>query len=343
MPLLTVEERPFNAETPLEELSQSTTPADLFFVRTHFDIPRLDPSAYRLAVEGGLRTVPSLSLSEIHALPARTITATLECAGNGRMLLEPPVPGVRWGFGAASTARFTGTSLHHLVDRAGIPDTAAEILFVGADSGEVEPGRKVAFERSLPVSWARHPDTILAWKLNDEPLTPLHGFPLRLVVPRFYAVASVKWLTRIRFLKEPFLGHFQAEKYRYLSERGIPENSPVAAMRVRALISRPFHGEALPLGPTEILGVAWSGEASIREVEISFDGGSSWRRADLERPPSEYAWTPWRIGWTPPSPGEYAILSRATDTAGNTQPLSQAWNAQGYGNNAVQRVDVRIR
>jgi DMSO/TMAO reductase YedYZ molybdopterin-dependent catalytic subunit len=343
VPLLTVEERPFNAETPLGDLSQAITPADLFFVRTHFDIPKLDPSEYRLAVEDGLRTVAPLTLSEIHALPARTITATLECAGNGRMLLEPPVPGVRWGFGAVSTARFTGASLHHLLERAGIPDSAAEILFVGADSGDVEPDRKVAFERSLPVSWARHPDTILAWELNGEPLTSPHGFPLRLVVPRWYAVASVKWITRIRFLKEPFQGHFQTEKYRYQSESGIPENSPVAAMRVRALVSRPFHGETLALGRAEIRGVAWSGEAPIREVEVSFDGGGSWRSADLERPSSEHSWTPWHIDWTPPSPGDYAIVSRATDAAGNTQPLSQAWNAQGYGNNAVQRVDVRIR
>jgi DMSO/TMAO reductase YedYZ molybdopterin-dependent catalytic subunit len=343
VPLLTVEERPFNAETPLRDLSRSVTPSDLFYVRSHFDIPRLDASEYRLAVEGGLRTVPALSLSEIRALPPRTITATLECAGNGRMLLEPPVPGVRWGFGATSTARFTGASLHHVLDRVGIPDTAVEVLFVGADSGEVEPGRKIAFERSLPLSLARHPDTILAWELNDEPLTPLHGFPMRLVVPRWYAVASVKWLTGIQFLREPFQGHFQAEKYRYQGEKGTPENSPVAAMRVRALVSRPAHGEVLSLAPVEILGVAWSGDAPIRVVEVSFDGGSSWRVADLEQASSEYSWTPWRIGWTPPSPGEYAILSRASDAAGNIQPLSQAWNVQGYGNNAVQRVDVRVR
>ncbi|MCI0658785.1 MAG: molybdopterin-dependent oxidoreductase, partial [Acidobacteria bacterium] len=200
MRLITIEENPYNAETPMRELSRVITPTELFYVRSHFDIPDLAPSTHRLQVEGAVRVPLDLGLREIMDLPSRSVTATLECAGNGRIGLKPRASGVPWAFGATSTAHFTGTSLHHLLDRAGIQDAAVEALFIGADRGEVEPGRTVAFERSLPLSLARHADTLLAWEMNGEPLTPLHGSPLRLVVPRWYAVASVKWLTRIRIL-----------------------------------------------------------------------------------------------------------------------------------------------
>jgi DMSO/TMAO reductase YedYZ molybdopterin-dependent catalytic subunit len=178
--------------------------------------------------------------------------------------------------------------------------------------------------------------------MNGQPLTPLHGFPVRLVVPRWYAVASVKWLTRIRLLAEPFEGHFQTEKYRYLGERGTQENSPIRTMRVRSLITAPSQGDLLSRATQEITGVAWSGDAPIAGVAVSVDGGTSWRSAELASPPSEYSWTAWRVAWTPASPGEHALLSRATDAAGNTQPMDQIWNVQGYGNNAVQHVRVRV-
>jgi DMSO/TMAO reductase YedYZ molybdopterin-dependent catalytic subunit len=340
--LITIEDHPYNAETPMRELSRVITPIESFFVRSHFDIPDLNPSTHRLQIEGAVRLPLSLDLSEIKALPERRITATLECAGNGRIGLEPKVPGVRWAFGAASTAHFKGASLHHLLDRAGIEDSAVEAVFVGADCGEVEPGRTVPFERSLPISLARHPDTLLTWEMNGEPLTPLYGSPLRLLVPRWYAVASVKWLTRIRIVTQPFQGHYQTEKYVYEQEAGIPDKTPVSLMRVRAVIARPAEGETLPRDKTEISGMAWAGQAPIRKVDVSVDGGRSWMAATLGPAPSEQAWTPWSLSWSPASPGEHLLLARGTDATGQTQPLTQTWNIQGYGNNVAHKVRVKV-
>ncbi len=343
MRLITIEENPYNAETPMRELSRILTPTELFYVRSHFDIPDLDPAAHRLQIEGAVSVPLNLGLKEIQDLPSRSVTATLECAGNGRIGLEPKVPGVRWAFGATGTAHFTGASLHHLLDRAGIQDAAVEALFIGADRGEVEPGRTVAFERSLPMSLTRHADTLLAWEMNGEPLTRLHGSPLRLVVPRWYAVASVKWLTRIRILTQPFQGHYQTEKYLYEREKGTADKTPVTTMRVRAVIARPAEGEVVPGEGVEIAGMAWAGEAPIRKVEVSVDGGRSWSESILGASPSEYSWTPWRLSWSPASPGEHLLVARATDAAGHAQPLGQSWNAQGYGNNVVHQVRVKVR
>jgi len=340
--LITIEENPFNAETPMRELSEIITPTESFYVRSHFDIPDLSPSTHRLKIEGAVRVPLDLDLAEIKALPARSVTATLECAGNGRIGLEPKVPGVRWAFGAASTARFTGASLVHLLDRAGVQGAAVEALFIGADRGEVEPGRTVAFERSLPLSLARHPDTLLTWEMNGEPLSPLHGSPLRLMVPRWYAVASVKWLTGIRILTEPFQGHYQTEKYLYEQEPGTPDRTPVSLMRVRAIISRPDEGATLPREKATLTGMAWAGEAPIALVEVSTDGGRSWSEAILGSAPSEYSWTPWSLEWTPVASGDHLLMARATDASGTIQPLRQSWNAQGYGNNVVHQVRVKV-
>jgi DMSO/TMAO reductase YedYZ molybdopterin-dependent catalytic subunit len=343
LPLITVEEHPFNAETPLRELSRAITPTDSFYVRSHFDIPSLDPSTYRLDLEGAVRTPLKLSLAEIQAFPARQLTATLECAGNGRVRLEPPVPGVRWGFGATSTAQFSGISLRQLLDRSGVLASGVDVLFIGADRGEVEPGRTVAFERSLPLGMAQQEDTLLAWEMNGEPLTRAHGAPLRLVVPHWYAVASVKWLTRIRILTHAFEGHYQTEKYLYEEESGTPDGAPVTQMRVRAIIAHPGESETLPCSPIDICGMAWAGGASIHKVEVSVDGGISWREAQLGMRPSEHSWVPWRLTWSPSSPGPCVIVARATDSLGKTQPLEQSWNAQGYGNNIAHRVRVLVR
>jgi DMSO/TMAO reductase YedYZ molybdopterin-dependent catalytic subunit len=343
VPLITIEEDPYNAETPMHELSRLITPTELFYVRSHFDVPDLNPSAHRLQVEGAVRVPLQLGLEEIRALPPRSVTATLECAGNGRVGLDPSVPGVPWAYGATGTAQFTGASLLHLLELAGIQDAAVEALFIGADRGEVEPGRTVAFERSLPMPLARHPDTLLVWEMNGAPLTPRHGSPLRLVVPRWYAVASVKWLSRIRILTQPFQGHYQTEKYLYEQEAGTPDPTPVSTMRVRAVIARPVEGETLPREKTEIKGMAWAGDAPIRKVDVSVDGGRSWSAADLGSTPSEYAWTPWSLIWFPARPGDYLLMTRATDAAGRAQPLTQSWNAQGYGNNLVHQVRVKVR
>lgn len=332
-----------NEEAPLHVLAEPVTPTEHFYQRTNFLVPEIDPANWSLSIGGAVRNALTLGLDELRALPAQSVTMTMECAGNARSLVTPLPPGQPWGLGAVSTARFKGVRLRDVLERAGVREGALEVLFVGADAGVVSPGRTVRFERSLPLDRALHPDVLLAWEMNGEPLPPRHGYPLRLVVPGWYGVASVKWLTQIRVLDAPFDGHFQTERYIYLAEPGIADGTPVTAMRVRALIVHPAEGEQLPSGAaTTVRGTAWSGEAPVRRVEVSVDGGATWRDAHLGAAASEYAAVPWSIAWTPVDAGRHVLLSRASDEAGNVQPMEHVWNELGYGNNAVHRLEVEV-
>jgi DMSO/TMAO reductase YedYZ molybdopterin-dependent catalytic subunit len=341
--LVTVTEHPFNAEAPLEALAELLTPTPLFYVRCNFAMPEIEPGSWRLVVDGEVEHSIELTLAELRALPQRSVTLTIECAGNGRLHMAPVPSGTAWNLGAVSTATFTGVPLRHLLERVRPAETAREVLFLGADGGDVETGQTVSFARSLPLAAARAPEVLLAWAMNDEPLPREHGAPLRLVVPGWYGMASVKWLVGIRLLAEPFHGHFQTERYIYVQERGTPDGTPVTRMRVRSLIASPADGAELGAAPVRVRGSAWSGHGGIRRVEVSTDGGATWAEAELGTPPSQHAATPWRLEWLPPGAGLYQLISRATDEAGNHQPLEQVWNAQGYGNNVVQRIEVRVR
>lgn len=336
------EEEPFNGGTPLAALADPLVPNRLFYVRNHFAVPRIEAGTWRLAVEGAVERRLDLSLADLQALPAREVTVTLECAGNGRTLMTPSPGGTPWTLDAVSTARFAGTSLVEVLDRVGVRETVVEILFTGADRGEVEGGRTIAFERSLPVAVARDPDVLLAWEMNREPLPPDHGHPVRLVVPRWYGVASVKWLERVAALERSFEGYYQGEKYVWIGDAAEPEGAPVTRMRVRAAIARPGDGARLPRAPVEIAGTAWSGEGPIARVDVSVDGGATWAVATLGRPVGSHAAVPWSLVWTPERPGRHEILARAADATGSVQPLEPVWNAQGYGNNVVQRVPVEV-
>lgn len=340
--LVTVEERPFNAEAPMEALGEPLTAPDAFYVRNHFDAPELDGNEWRLRL-GGLAGRPrTFSLAELRSLPGRELAVTLECAGNGRRAMRPRPPGTPWAFGAVSTGRFAGVPLVELLDRVDLDPSARELAFYGADEGEVEPGRTEPFARGLPLEVARDPDVLLAWEMNGEPLAPAHGHPLRLVVPGWYAVASVKWLVRIEARSRPFAGYYQSERYVYAGDPEVAEGESVTRMRPRAAIARPADGARLPPKPTDVAGTAWSGAGSIRRVEVSVDGGRSWTDASLGEPLSPHAATPWRHRWRPRRAGAYEILARATDAAGQSQPLEPRWNRFGYGNNVVQRVRVEV-
>jgi DMSO/TMAO reductase YedYZ molybdopterin-dependent catalytic subunit len=245
-----------------------------FYVRNHFQIPDLDPEGWRLRVTGLVERELSLSLRDLHNLPTQTLVVTLECAGNGRALLDPPVEGERWGLGAVSTAEWTGVPLVEVLDRAGATSGAREVLFRGADGGEVEgrPGR-TSFERSLTLDIARDGEVLLAYAMNGEALPVQHGYPLRAIVPGWYAVASVKWLTDIELIGVPFRGHYQTDKYRYeWEEDGRVVTEPVSLQRVRALITEPRADEEVGPGELAIRGVAWSGTAPVARVEVSVAG-----------------------------------------------------------------------
>ena len=291
-----------NTETDLGSHTGLLTPNERHFRRNNFPYPESWPG---LLVEPGSR----LSLSDLKRFETRELVVTLECAGNGRAFLDPPVPGEQWGLGAVSTARWGGAPLVRLLPD--LPDWAVEIGFEGADG----------FVRSLPIEMARHPDVLLATTMNGEPLPPEHGGPVRLLVPGWYGMASVKWLTAIRALREPFQGHFQVERY-------VIDDRPVREMQVRAVITQ--------AGPGQARGYAWSGQGAVSAVEVSDDGGVTWFPAELKESAPPYGWTRWEAGWKPGGSGATQLLARAHDSAGNRQPLEQVWNTLGYCNNAVR-------
>lgn len=338
--LVPVHQRPFNAETPLRLLDRALTTSESYFVRSHFDVPMMDPGNYALTIDGIVARTIRLSLAEIKAMPNESVTVTMECAGNGRTSLNPRPTGVAWGLGAASTARYTGVRLKHVLDLAE-PGRALEVVFTAADGGDVD-GQHVVYARSLPLAIARLPDTLLAWSMNDEPLAPAHGAPLRLVVPGWYGMASVKWLTRITLSGQPFTGHYQHNDYVYLRQDGIADGTPVTLMRVRSVIASPIDGATMSMAPVVVSGSAWSGEAPITRVELSHDDGRTWHQATLNPPASERAATLWKWTWTPHVTGSFTLIARATDGAGRTQPLEPVWNLRGYGNNSVHRVRVNV-
>jgi DMSO/TMAO reductase YedYZ molybdopterin-dependent catalytic subunit len=323
---------PLNCETPLPAMTGGlVVPNARFYIRNHFGVPRLDPASWRLEVGGSVRRRLSLDLDRVRAMPSVTAVVTLECAGNGRAGLWPPVPGEQWGLGAVSTAEWTGVPLTELLDRAGVRATAREVIFRGADCGQVGGhGGRVRFERSLPIAQLGQAGAMLAYAMNSEELPAAHGYPLRLVVPGWYAVASVKWLTGIDLTDRPFRGHFQTDRYHTYG-------NPLSLQRVRSLITEPAHGGTAEPGDIVIRGLAWSGAAPIAHVEVRI-GDDPWQPALLAGERHRHSWQRWELPARLTRPGTVTIQARATDQAGCTQPDRPEWNPLGYANNAIHQV-----
>jgi DMSO/TMAO reductase YedYZ molybdopterin-dependent catalytic subunit len=335
---------PLNAETSIPALIGGVVmPNAHFYVRNHFQIPNLDPASWRLEVGGVVERPLALSLAQLRAMPSETAVVTLECAGNGRAQLDPSVPGEPWGLGAVSTAEWTGVPLTEVLDRAGLMPSARDVVFQGADSGIVDGRSGVTrFERGLDVEQLRDAGALLAFAMNGEALPVQHGYPVRLIVPGWYAVASVKWLTRIQIVDEPFAGYYQLDKYQYEWVRdGHVEREPVTLQQVRSLIVEPRSDQTLSTGETLIRGVAWSGAAPIARVAVSI-GDSPWQQATLTGERQRGRWQWWQLRAQLDSPGQIILRARATDLAGRTQPDHPRWNAHGYGNNAVQPTVVNV-
>lgn len=327
--LVPVKFEPFNAETPLEALSEGRTPTASFFVRSNHPEPELPAATHRLTVEGAVEAPLTLKVAGLYRGALREVTATLECAGNGRTTMAPLPEGEPWGKGALGTAVWRGVPLAEVLERARLRPDVLEILVEGAD-GE---GSK-RFARALPVSKALHPDTLLALEMNGQPLPRAHGAPVRLIVPGWYGMASVKWVRRIEALTQPFTGHYQRERYVYDAGNGqAPE--PVTRMRVKSLILTPAEGARVAPGRVAVHGIAWSGERRVVQVEVAVDGGETWKPATLLETPRPSAWVRWAFTWEDAAPGRHTLRARATDEAGETQPESPQWNRLGYGNNAV--------
>jgi DMSO/TMAO reductase YedYZ molybdopterin-dependent catalytic subunit len=343
--LAVVSRVPLNAETRLHQHPGLLTPNRAFYKRNHFPIPALSLASWRLRIAGLVDRLVAYTYDDLRALPNRTLLVTLECAGNGRSGFDPPVEGEPWGYGAVSTAEWTGVPLAHLLAEAGVTQAACEIVVTGADSGDVPAaGATIPYARSLPAGYALEGDALLAYAMNGELLAPEHGFPVRLIVPGWYGMAAVKWVTRIEAVAAPFRGFYQSERY-VMPAAGLdePPSVPLTTTAVRSLIANPAEGAVLAAGTHVIRGFAWSGEAPIARVEVSLDGGRSWHLAVLTSEPSRYAWCRWEYVWHAATPGATTLLGRAADAAGNTQPAAPTWNRLGYANNAVQSVPVTIR
>jgi DMSO/TMAO reductase YedYZ molybdopterin-dependent catalytic subunit len=334
-----------NHGMPLEMLRSPITPTGLHYTLIHYDIPPANRGAWRLGVGGSVRTPTELSLDDIEAMPGVTIPVTLECAGNGRAYLDPRPVSQPWLNEAVGTAEWSGTPLSTILERVGPSPSAMEVAFRGADRG-VEEGAVQNFERSLPMDEAMRPEVIVAYAMNGRPLPPQHGYPLRLVVPGYYGMASVKWLERITVLSKPFTGHQQARAYR-LRQDEAEEGDPLTRMAPRSLMVPPgipeFPSRLRHVRPSTVLleGRAWSGWARIVRVDVSTDGGRTWTKAILGEPTGPHAWTAWSLEWVATS-GEYELACRATDETGRTQPLEPAWSLGGYANNEVHRVKVIV-
>jgi sulfane dehydrogenase subunit SoxC len=336
-----------NHGMPLEALREPVTPVGLHYLLIHYDIPQVDPSTWRLAVDGAVRQKLTLDLAELRRRPAAEVVATMECAGNGRAQLEPRPVSQPWLLEAVGTGRWGGISLAALLAEADVAEGAVEVLFTGLDRG-IESDEEQWFQRSLPIAEALRPEVLLAYDLNGGPLPPQHGFPLRLLVPGWYGMTNVKWLSRITVLDKPFTGYQQARGYRLRQDPDEP-GEPLSRIYPRSLMVPPgipdfmSRERTVPRGPCAIEGRAWSGQAPIAAVEVSVDNGATWRAAELEPPElGEWAWRRFSYEWHADEPGRHVLACRARDEAGNEQPLKVPWNVGGYANNAVQRVVVTV-
>ena len=333
-----------NRGMPLEAMRQDLTPTGLHYLVAHWDIPLADPASWRLTVGGCVRRPLELTFESIRARPRRTLPVTLECAGNGRGWLTPRPVSLPWLGEAIGTAEWTGTPLRALLEDAGLAAGAVEVVFRAADRG-IQGEQEQSYARSLAVSDATRPEVLLAYEMNGRALEPQHGFPLRLIVPGWYGMASVKWLTSIEVVPEAFDGFQQAVAYRYQRDADDP-GDPVSRIRTRALMIPPGipdffsrHRFVEP-GLVTLSGRAWSGNGHVERVELAVDG--EWTDATLAPPVGEFAWRGWSFDWHATT-GEHELACRATDTAGNVQPLEAPWNYQGMGNNIVQRILVTVR
>jgi DMSO/TMAO reductase YedYZ molybdopterin-dependent catalytic subunit len=350
-------ESPLNLEMQFSSVDSFITPTKSFYVRTHFPIPVIDRNAWWLYVEGEVEKPFAINYEQLIALESLTAPATLECAGNNRNFLEPKVKGVQWRLGAVGNAEWTGVPLSTLLGRAMPKPNTCEVILEGADQGILEdpksPPGGLKFARSIPLEKARR-DVLLAYKMNHEVLPPEHGFPLRAIVPGWYAMASVKWLQRIIVTDRPFTGYYQTIDYAYWRrtdyghwqrEENVAELTPLSELQIKAEIARPAEGEIVPANATvSVLGAAWACDAEISKVELSTDGGATWNETSLVGEPKPNAWRLWEFDWkTPSSPSAQTLIARATDSLGRTQPVHRDPDRETYMINHLLPIEVEVR
>jgi DMSO/TMAO reductase YedYZ molybdopterin-dependent catalytic subunit len=321
------QKEPHNLETPFVEVDSYVTPTRLFYIRSHFPAPTLGVASYQLRIDGAVRHPLSLGYNEVRDMPSETRVATLECAGNSRVFLVPKAAGVQWELGAVGNAEWTGVPLRALLERAGLEEDACEIVLEGADQGtpteEPVPPGAISYARSLRREKALQRDVLIAYQMNGRDLPQDHGYPVRAIVPGHYGMASVKWLRRIRAVREPFQGYWQTSDYAYWDHvDGVPVRRALGEMKVKSEIARPRVYETLaPNQVYTVSGAAWAGETDVTEIALSADDGHTWIEGQFLDPVHRHAWRRWECEWlTPTKPGRYTLKARATDANGNVQP-----------------------
>jgi DMSO/TMAO reductase YedYZ molybdopterin-dependent catalytic subunit len=347
---LTIRQKePKNLEAPFDQIDSYLTPTELFYIRSHFPIPVVDRASYQLKIDGAVKRPLTLSYDELRSMPSETRVATLECAGNSRVFLVPQVQGAQWELGAVSNAEWTGVPLRVLLERAGLLDDACEIVIEGADRGtpkeEPVPPEPISYAWSLPRAKAIRSEVLIAYQMNGRDLPRDHGFPVRAVVPGYYGMSSVKWLTRIQAVREPFHGYWSTSDYGYwASMDGKPVRRPLGEMQLKSEIARPRVYETL--APNQIYtvsGAAWTGETDVTEIAVSTDGGRTWAQAEFLDPVRRHAWRRWKFDWlTPKEPGQYTLLARAKDADGLIQPDKHDQNYGTYVINYPLPIDVFV-
>ncbi len=333
---------PENQESPIHFLNTWKTPIQYFYIRNHFNYPS---HHHWLTITGEVSRPLRFHYYDLLSMPSKTVTVPLECAGNKRSFFSPKVYGEQWEEGAMSQGSWTGVPLKYLLDIAKPSMNGKEVIFSGSDAGKrPQSDETITYSRSLPIEKALHPDTLIAYNYNELPLSYQHGFPFRLIVPGWYAMASVKWLQSITVSKQSFKGPFQTDDYMYYPYKDSDEGKkPVTYMNVNSSIFYPLNRSIIKKGSHLIQGIAWSGLGKIVEVEISFDEGETWITTELTQlNDSTYSWTSWKFKWHATNPGEYILLSRAKDSHNRIQPMEARWNRKGYGYNAVSRIDVEV-
>ena len=333
----TVVASPENSETPLDAVSSWVTPNRLFFVRNHFEVPAINPETWELKMEGLVERPQSWTLATLAAMPQHSVFATVECAGNGRSFLREKAAGVQWGAGAIGHAEWTGVRLRDLLNAARVKSTAMEVVFEGADRGtEPDHPDPMFFSRSLPLSKALDGDTLVALRMNGDWLDSNHGAPMRLFVPGWYGVASVKWLRRIRVIDHEYAGYFQTSKYSIQKTTAAGKRRlPLGPGVVKSEMLQPAANAKLGLGPHRIAGLAWGGEERIARVDVSTDGGGSWQSAQLKGLQQPFSWCQWECPWTAETLGAHTLLCRAQTESGQIQPFEYDDNNLGYLINIV--------
>ncbi len=333
-----------NSGILLEMLTEDITPTGAHYLLNHFDVPVIDEATHKLEFSGEFESPYSLTMAQIRSLPSVSMPVTLECAGNGRAGVSPRSHSMPWHYEAVGTSMWTGTPLLPLIERACPAQSVVEFSFTGADFG-YDKGEGHYFARSMTLDQMQQLEVLLVHSMNGSPLLPQHGSPLRIIVPGWYGMASVKWLVDIKALTEPFTGFQQVRTYQYRQTVDDP-GQPIQGMRVKSLMVPPgvpdwsTRCRHLQPGATTLTGRAWSGlGAEIKKVEIEIDG--LWHNASVHHRNSKYAWTQWAFEWNA-QPGEYVLRCRATDSLGNTQPLEPPWDVAGFANNAAQTVHVYV-